>query len=91
MPPVRTCVGCRRRDSADRMLRLTLHEGTIRVGSHRKESGRGASVHRDRACAEAAQRPGVLARAFKQPARWGAETEERFSQLLVESRKQGQT
>jgi predicted RNA-binding protein YlxR (DUF448 family) len=73
------------------MLRLTLHEGTIRVASHRKGSGRGASVHRDPACAEAAQRPGALARAFKQPVRWGAEAQETFSQLMVESRKQGQT
>jgi len=48
------------------MLRLTIDAGgTIRAEAHRKGSGRGASMHRDAACIEAARRPGVLARAFK--------------------------
>ena len=65
--PIRTCVGCRRRGPAADMLRLTIESGTVHVGTHRKGSGRGASVHRDAACIEAARRPGVLARAFKRP------------------------
>jgi len=70
---VRTCVGCRRRGPASDMLRLTIDAaGTIRADAHRKGSGRGASMHRDASCVEAAQRPGVLARAFKRAVQQGA-------------------
>lgn len=73
------------------MFRLTLDGETIRAGSHRNGSGRGASVHRDSVCIEAAQRPGVLARAFKRSVALGAVAALTFSQLATVSRKQGTT
>lgn len=73
--PIRTCVGCRARGPAADMLRLTIDAvGTIQAASHRKGSGRGASVHRNATCIQAAQRPGVLARAFKRPVTLDAST-----------------
>jgi len=87
MDAVRICVGCRRRGPAGDMLRLTVTSGTVGAGTHRKGSGRGASVHRDPACLQAARQPGVLARAFKRPVELGAEAALTFSQLIATSRK----
>jgi predicted RNA-binding protein YlxR (DUF448 family) len=87
MEPVRTCVGCRRRGPAGDMLRLTVQSGTVTAAGHRKGSGRGASVHRNPACLEAARQPGVLARAFKRRVELGAEATLTFSQLSASSRK----
>ncbi len=70
------------------MLRLSLDaEGTIRAQSHRKWPGRGASVHRDAACIEAAQRPGVLARAFKRAVHKGLVVGSTISQSSAVSHK----
>jgi uncharacterized protein len=75
--PVRTCIGCRQRDSAAEMVRLVVgggQEGTggkddgqvVVAGSARAEqTGRGASLHARPACLEKGLRPDVLSRAFK--------------------------
>jgi uncharacterized protein len=88
MKSVRTCVGCRRRGPAADMLRLTIEApGTVIASEHRKGSGRGASVHRDPTCLEAARQPGILARAFKRPVGLGEAAALTFSQLIATSRK----
>ena len=50
--PVRTCVGCRRRDSDSRLLRIVLDPRTAALvpDPHRRAEGRGAWVHRDERC-----------------------------------------
>ncbi len=63
--PIRTCIGCRRRDAAAEMVRLAIADGHVSVAG-RSPSGRGASVHARPGCLETALRPDVLARAFKQ-------------------------
>jgi predicted RNA-binding protein YlxR (DUF448 family) len=68
--PIRTCIGCRRREPAAEMVRLVLDapagepSGRVVVAS-RSRSGRGASVHPRPACLETGLRPEVLSRAFK--------------------------
>jgi predicted RNA-binding protein YlxR (DUF448 family) len=63
--PIRTCIGCRRRDTAADLVRLAADaEGRVGLvdGSRR---GRGASLHARPACLETGLRPDVLSRAFK--------------------------
>jgi hypothetical protein len=64
--PVRTCVGCRGRAPKRELLRLVVDpDGAIRVDPSGRAQGRGAYVHRDAGCAEAALRRGALARALR--------------------------
>ena len=64
---IRTCIGCRQRDAAGEMVRLSVHRTDARVGVVGGErSGRGASIHARPPCLEKGLRPDVLARAFKQ-------------------------
>jgi len=63
--PVRTCIGCRRRDAAAEMVRLRVTDGRVGIAG-RGDSGRGASLHPRPACLETGLRLDVLARAFKQ-------------------------
>ncbi|AVZ39581.1 MULTISPECIES: YlxR family protein [unclassified Dietzia] len=50
--PVRTCVGCRRRDSDSRLLRIVLdpRAAALSPDPARRAVGRGAWVHRDQRC-----------------------------------------
>jgi predicted RNA-binding protein YlxR (DUF448 family) len=53
--PVRTCVGCRRTGTKDSLLRVARRpDGRVVVDPTGKAPGRGAYVHRDPACVEAA-------------------------------------
>jgi len=63
--PIRTCIGCRRREPATDMVRLFVMNGQVEL-TGRSRSGRGASVHPRPACLETGLRPEVLSRAFKQ-------------------------
>jgi predicted RNA-binding protein YlxR (DUF448 family) len=69
--PIRTCIGCRRREPAGEMVRLVVQAkpgetaGQVELAG-RSRSGRGASVHPRPACLETGLRPEVLSRAFKQ-------------------------
>jgi predicted RNA-binding protein YlxR (DUF448 family) len=63
--PIRTCIGCRRKDAAGEMVRLGVADGRVLVAGGSR-SGRGASIHARPACLETGLRPDVLARAFKQ-------------------------
>ncbi|MBT5088951.1 MAG: YlxR family protein [Micrococcales bacterium] len=45
MDPIRTCVGCRQRDSMQNLLRVVSLEGELQVDQQRKLPGRGAWIH----------------------------------------------
>jgi len=62
---IRTCIGCRQRDAAADMVRLSVTDGRVGVADASR-SGRGASLHARPACMENGLRPDVLSRAFKQ-------------------------
>ncbi len=73
--PIRTCIGCRRRDAAAEMVRLRLRvqpgqqpgegDGQVEVVVGESSTGRGASLHAQPACLDRALRSDVLSRAFK--------------------------
>lgn len=45
MEPIRTCVGCRQRDSMKHLLKVVSVDGNFLVDAERKLPGRGAWVH----------------------------------------------
>jgi hypothetical protein len=63
--PIRTCIGCRRREPATDMVRLFVMNGQVELAGPSR-LGRGASLHPRPACLETGLRPEVLSRAFKQ-------------------------
>lgn len=64
--PERTCVGCRGRAPKGSLLRIVRSvEGSVRVDPRGTAPGRGAYVHRDRACVDAALGKGALWRALR--------------------------
>ncbi|MBI3648576.1 MAG: YlxR family protein [Actinobacteria bacterium] len=63
--PERTCVACRGRAPRRELLRLAGSAAGVVVDPAGREPGRGAYLHRDPACVEAAFRKGSLARALK--------------------------
>jgi uncharacterized protein len=62
--PERTCIGCRAPGPSSTFVRIARDplDGTLHLGA---APGRGAHVHRTRACVERAIRPAVLARALR--------------------------
>jgi hypothetical protein len=63
--PMRTCVGCRARASKAELLRIARTLDGVRADREAIAPGRGAYVHRDLDCIEAALRRGALARALR--------------------------
>jgi predicted RNA-binding protein YlxR (DUF448 family) len=63
--PERSCVGCRGRAPKAELLRVAGTPVGVRVDPAGTAPGRGAYVHRDRACVTAALRKGALARALR--------------------------
>ena len=68
--PVRTCVGCRKRELAVELLRVVVVEGgngerAVTVDTARKLPGRGAWLHPDQACLDAAIRRRAFVRALR--------------------------
>lgn len=64
--PLRTCVGCRERGEKAGLVRLVAVDGdAIRVDRSGSTPGRGAYLHPDRACVEAAIARGSLSRALR--------------------------
>jgi predicted RNA-binding protein YlxR (DUF448 family) len=64
--PERTCVGCRGKGSKRELLRVArATDGSVTVDPSGKAPGRGAYVHRDRACVDAALARGALWRALR--------------------------
>ena len=65
--PVRTCVGCRRRDAASRLLRVVADGTTVVVDPRRRAPGRGAHVHPDAACVALAVKKRAFGRTLRAP------------------------
>ncbi len=63
--PVRTCVGCRATAGKAELIRLVRTPEGVRVDRDGRAPGRGAYVHADPACWDAALRRGALARALR--------------------------
>jgi uncharacterized protein len=64
--PERTCVGCRERAAKHALLRVVRGvDDVVSLDSSGAARGRGAYVHREPACVEAALRRGALARALR--------------------------
>jgi predicted RNA-binding protein YlxR (DUF448 family) len=63
---MRTCVGCRVKDSKSELIRIVrLPGGGAGVDPMGTAPGRGAYVHRDSDCFDAATKKGALARALR--------------------------
>jgi predicted RNA-binding protein YlxR (DUF448 family) len=64
--PERTCVGCRGREPKRSLLRLArTPDGLVAVDALGRSPGRGAYVHRNAACVDAAFARGALWRALR--------------------------
>ena len=68
--PVRTCVGCRKRELAVELLRVVAADGgngksAVTVDTARKLPGRGAWLHLDPQCLDAAIRRQAFRRALR--------------------------
>jgi len=63
--PERSCVGCRKRAPKADLLRIVRGSAGARVDRIGSAPGRGAYVHRDPACADAALRRGAFANALR--------------------------
>lgn len=64
--PERTCVGCRGRAPKRSLLRLAVDPGgRVTVDPSGRQPGRGAYLHRDRSCVDAALAHGALVRALR--------------------------
>lgn len=69
--PIRMCCGCRGRDLRSVLLRVVVAEvdgqASVVPDSERTQAGRGASLHRDLACLDAAERRRAFPRALRHP------------------------
>src|SRR5258706_12140837 len=87
LPPLRTCIGCRRRDDAATLVRLALSEDSVVLwgasSSTPRPSGRGASIHAEATCVRAAVGSNAFARAFR--GRVGRVNENALLHLLLAS------
>lgn len=64
--PERMCVGCRGRAPKRMLIRFAVDpDGTVIVDPSGRQPGRGAYVHRDRSCMDAALAHGALVRALR--------------------------
>jgi predicted RNA-binding protein YlxR (DUF448 family) len=63
--PERTCVGCRERAPKRALLRIAAASGVVAVDPSGRATGRGAYVHREPSCVNAALSRGALWRALR--------------------------
>ena len=83
--PLRICAGCRVREPRATLLRIARAvDGAIVPDERGRMPGRGAYVHRDAACLDAALRRGGLARALRVDV--GQDAASRLRELLSEER-----
>ena len=50
--PVRTCLGCRKPDRKDAMVRIVAHAGDVRPDFEGRKPGRGGYLHPQHGCLE---------------------------------------
>ena len=80
MSPLRTCVGCRRRDAQEDLLRVALTPaGVIVLDLGRRLPGRGAYLHPQASCLTLARRGRQLERALRAPS--GASLDSKLEEL----------
>jgi Predicted nucleic-acid-binding protein implicated in transcription termination len=65
MEPVRTCLGCRQRAPRPSLLRVVVRDGRVAVDAAARLPGRGAWVHPDPGCVDAAIRKRAFGRALR--------------------------
>ncbi|HXH34613.1 MAG TPA: YlxR family protein [Plantibacter sp.] len=65
MEPVRTCVGCRRREPRSVLLRVVAGDGVLVADPAAQLPGRGAWVHPDVRCVEQAVQRRAFTRALR--------------------------
>ena len=65
--PVRTCLGCRRRDEQHRLVRVVVDGAAVQVDPRRRAPGRGAYVHADVGCVAKAVKKRAFGRALRVP------------------------
>ena len=63
--PVRTCVGCRGRESRSVLVRVVVVDGRVTVDETASLPGRGAWLHPQDACLDQAVRRRAFARALR--------------------------
>ena len=83
MGPVRTCIGCRTRDSVSELVRLVADptEGCV-VDPDRSKPGRGANIHPRAECIELAARRRALPRALRSRGGAGPDITQVRAQIL---------
>ena len=88
--PVRTCVGCRRREPDSRLLRI-VHDpelGALLPDPRRRAEGRGAWVHRDARCIATALDRKAFTRALRVA---GSVSQDAISEVLESLRLEHDT
>lgn len=65
--PLRTCIGCRRRDRVTELLRVVAVAGVVIPDLRRRLPGRGAWLHPDPGCLDTAERRRAFGRALRVP------------------------
>jgi predicted RNA-binding protein YlxR (DUF448 family) len=65
MEPVRTCVGCRRREPRSALLRVVVVEGALVPDTAARLPGRGSWVHPTPACVDQAVQRRAFTRALR--------------------------
>lgn len=65
--PVRTCVGCRKRDDKAALVRVVVDRGEFLPDPQARMPGRGVYLHARAECAETALRKRALQRALRAP------------------------
>ncbi|ACV78582.1 YlxR family protein [Nakamurella multipartita] len=63
--PVRTCVGCRRRQRASDLLRVVAVDGVLIPDTRHRLPGRGAWLHPEVGCLDLAERRRAFGRALR--------------------------